>query len=118
MKLGVNKQNNTITPVQFVLYNKKSVILNNIALNKIEQYLYKMYVPCVSTQKYSTAFLDTASLISAQNAAMTSIFKNTRHTASTFGRTIFPGVWDASVMRHGSQTSDEIEDDLYQYNIE
>ena len=40
------------------------------------------------------------------------------HTASTFGRTIFPGVWDVSVMRHGSQASDEIEDDLYQYNVE
>ena len=42
----------------------------------------------------------------------------TSHTASTFGRTIFPGVWDVSVMRHGSQASDEIEDDLYQYNVE
>ena len=41
----------------------------------------------------------------------------THHTASTFGRTIFPGVWDVSVMRHGSQASDEIEDDLYQYNV-
>ena len=40
------------------------------------------------------------------------------HTASTFGRTIFSGVWEVSVMRHGSQASDEIEDDLYQYNVE
>ena len=35
----------------------------------------------------------------------------------TFVRTIFPGVWEVSVMRHGGQASDEIEDDLYQYNI-
>ena len=38
-----------------------------------------------------------------------------------FGRTIFPGVWEQTfeaVMRHGSQASDEIEDDLYQYNVE
>ena len=42
---------------------------------------------------------------------------NAMHTASTFGRTIFSGVWDVSVMRHGSQASDEIEDDLYQYNV-
>ena len=89
MKLGGNKQNNTITLVSIVLSNKKSVILNNIALNKIEQYLYKMYVPCVSTQKYSTAFLDTASLISAQNAAMTSIFKNTRRVRSHHSLKIF-----------------------------
>ena len=47
-----------------------------------------------------------------------SVFFCLTHTASTFGRTIFPGVWDVSVMRHGSQASDEIEDDLYQYNIE
>ena len=39
------------------------------------------------------------------------------HSMATFVRTIFPGVWEASVMRHGSQTSDEIEDDLYQYNV-
>ena len=39
------------------------------------------------------------------------------HSILTFVRTIFPGVWDVSVMRHGGQASDEIEDDLYQYNI-
>ena len=39
------------------------------------------------------------------------------HSILTFVRTIFPGVWEASVMRHGGQASDEIEDDLYQYNI-
>ena len=39
------------------------------------------------------------------------------HSILTFVRTIFPGVWEESVMRHGGQASDEIEDDLYQYNI-
>ena len=39
------------------------------------------------------------------------------HSILTFVRTIFPGVWEVSVMRHGGQASDEIEDDLYQYNI-
>ena len=41
----------------------------------------------------------------------------TLHSILTFVRTIFPGVWEVSVMRHGGQASDEIEDDLYQYNI-
>ena len=40
-----------------------------------------------------------------------------KHSILTFVRTIFPGVWEESVMRHGGQASDEIEDDLYQYNI-
>ena len=43
------------------------------------------------------------------------------HSMLNFGRTIFPGVWEQiseGVMRHGSQASDEIEDDLYQYNVE
>ena len=40
------------------------------------------------------------------------------HSIPTFVRTIFPGVWEVSVMRHGGQASDEIEDDLYQYNVE
>ena len=39
------------------------------------------------------------------------------HSILTFVRIIFPGVWEESVMRHGGQASDEIEDDLYQYNI-
>jgi hypothetical protein len=43
------------------------------------------------------------------------------HSMLNFGRTIFPGVREQTfeaVMRHGSQASDEIEDDLYQYNVE
>ena len=52
-----------------------------------------------------------------QLAASTALEQLLGHSILTFVRTIFPGVWEVSVMRHGGQASDEIEDDLYQYNI-
>ena len=50
-------------------------------------------------------------------AAHNRSINNSAAPVLTFVRTIFPGVWEVSVMRHGGQASDEIEDDLYQYNI-